>query len=88
MAYKEKQLEDDTGGVAEMRKLILFNSSHMWDDVVEQLIKATGYDPVHCEQIAVIAHTKGKAVVKSGDLEELSEVNSVLKEINLITVIE
>lgn len=69
-------------------KLILFNSGHVWDEVILQLKKATGYDIIHCEQIATIAHTKGKAVVKSGEIEELSMINNVLREIRLITSIE
>lgn len=88
MNTKGRQQEEFDGSVAEMRRLLLFNSSHTWDEVIEQLLKATGYDPIHCEQIAMIAHTKGKAVVKSGDLDELSGINSVLKEINLVTAIE
>jgi hypothetical protein len=43
---------------------------------------------VHCEQIAVIAHTTGKAVVKSGEYSELSKIDSVLKEISLVTEIQ
>jgi len=74
--------------VTELRKLVLFNSAHVWDDVVIQLEKATGFDSVHCEQIAIIAHTKGKAVVKSGEGYELEKINCVLKEINLVTSIE
>ncbi len=73
---------------AELRKLILFNSGHTWDDVILQIQKATGYDLVHSEQIATIAHTKGKAVVKSGDLDELDVINKILREIKLITKIE
>lgn len=88
MSIKTKEYEDFDGSVAEMRKLLLFNSTHTWDEVIEQLMKATGYDGIHCEQIAMIAHTKGKAVVKSGDYEELSDINVVLKEISLITAIE
>ncbi len=71
-----------------IRKLILFNSTHFWDDVVLQLQKATGFDIIRCEQIAIIAHTKGKAVVKSGEIEELTRINNILKEINLVTCIE
>ncbi len=82
----QKETSDNT--VSELRKLILYNSNHLWEDVIQQLRKATGFDIVHCEQIAVFAHTKGKAVVKSGTLEELGPVNSVLREINLITEIE
>lgn len=82
----EKEINESI--VAELKKLILFNSSHIWDDVILQIQKATGFDIIHCEQIATIAHTKGKAVVKSGDISELGKINSVLKEINLITTIE
>jgi len=70
------------------KKLILFNSNHLWDDVVNQLIKATGFDILQCEQIAIIAHTKGKAVVKSGEYEELYKIETVLNEISLVTKIE
>lgn len=74
--------------ITELRKLILFNSNHFWDDVVYQLEKATGFDLIHCEQIAIIAHTKGKAIVKSGEVDELESINNILKQINLITSIE
>lgn len=84
--YSEKKNTESTDTFP--RKLILYNSNHTWDDVLNQLELATGYDMLHCEQIAIIAHTKGKAVVKSGDMDELEPVNSVLKEIRLITEIE
>jgi ATP-dependent Clp protease adapter protein ClpS len=81
----EKSITEDE--VPVLRKLFLFNSMHFWDDVVIQLQKATGFDILHCEQIAMIAHTKGKAVVKSGDYGELKTIEEVLKEINLVTKI-
>lgn len=83
--------EKDTSGKTEIQepgKLILFNSTHTWDDVIIQLEKATGYDLLPCEQIALIAHTKGKATVKTGERSELRTIENVLKEISLITVIE
>ena len=82
---KETDFEDLN---TELRKLILYNSGHLWDDVINQLKAATGYDVLHCEQIAVIAHTKGKAVGKSGELTELEPINNILKQIKLITGIE
>ena len=82
----EKELFRDS--TSELRKLILFNSHHTWDDVILQIQKATGFDIVHSEQIATIAHTKGKAVVKSGDVDELEPINIILREINLVTSIE
>jgi ATP-dependent Clp protease adaptor protein ClpS len=70
-----------------IHQLVLYNSNHLWEDVIRQLQKATNYDIVHCEQIAVIAHTKGKATVKSGNYKELTGIDNVLKEIFLITEI-
>ncbi|MFZ1323308.1 MAG: hypothetical protein WAT71_17265 [Ignavibacteria bacterium] len=84
--YKEKIISYDESEV--LHKLIIFNSSHIWDDVIIQLQKGTGFDIIQCEQIAIIAHTKGKAVVCSGDIPKLNSVNSVLKEIQLVTEIE
>ena len=88
MDIKEKSSETTDTDSTITRKLVLFNSNHLWDDVVNQLMKATGFDILHCEQIAIIAHTKGRAVVKSGDYDELARINGVLKEINLVTKIE
>jgi len=88
MNTKISEFSEHKNTITELRKLILFNSNHFWDDVVAQLQKATGFDSLHCEQIAIIAHTKGKTVVKSGDLDELQKINLVLKEINLVTSIE
>jgi len=87
MSTKESQQNIIDDEVTLLRRLFIFNSNHLWDDVVLQLQKATGYDVQHCEQIAVIAHTTGKAVVKSGNYDELRKINDVLKEINLITKI-
>jgi ATP-dependent Clp protease adapter protein ClpS len=88
MDIEEKSSETTGIDSTLSRKLVLFNSNHLWDDVVNQLMKATGFDILHCEQIAIIAHTKGKAVVKSGDYDELARIDGVLKEINLVTKIE
>ena len=88
MSIKELEKIDTEGVTGENRKLILYNSSHFWDDVVSQLQKATGFDILQCEQIAMIAHTKGKAVVMSGELEKLSAVENILKEIKLKTEIQ
>lgn len=82
------ELPGSTDELRVLNKLILYNSNHIWEDVIHQLEKATGHNIVQCEQIATIAHTKGKATVKSGDIRELEEINSILREINLITDIE
>ena len=83
---KEEIITDDI--TTDIRKLILYNSNHFWEDVIIQLQKATHYDIIHCEQIATIAHTKGNAIVKTGNYEELVEIEKVLKEIHLVTEIK
>ncbi|MCX7833385.1 MAG: ATP-dependent Clp protease adaptor ClpS [Ignavibacteria bacterium] len=88
MQEKEKELTIHDDEVNVLRRLILFNSNHFWNDVVRQLRKATGFDWEHCEQITAIAHYSGKAVVKSGEYAELKKIDDVLKEIGLITKIE
>jgi len=88
MSTKEKESVTSDIESTDIRKLILYNSEHLWDQVIYQLQKATGFDILQCEQIAIIAHTKGKAVVKSGEYAELSGINSVLQEIHLITEIK
>ncbi len=88
MSTKEQEKNITSDETPVIRRLILFNSDHYWNDVVLQLMKATKYDILQCEQIAIIAHTSGKAVVKSGDMSELIPIDNVLKEINLVTKIE
>jgi len=88
MGIKELEKEIHFGDSDVLHRLILFNSNHIYDDVIHQLEKATGFDIIQCEQIAIIAHTKGKATVKSGEMDELNKINMVLKEISLVTEIE
>jgi len=88
MDVKEKisiKIEDI---ISDTYQLILYNSNHLWEDVIVQLQKATRYDIIHCEQIATIAHTKGQATVKTGKYEELIGIDGILKEIHLITEIK
>lgn len=87
MDVKELEKIDKNVLGGDQKSLILFNSGHYWDEVVNQLKKATGFDILQCEQIAMIAHTKGKAVVLSGDVNKLLPVDNVLKEIGLVTEI-
>jgi len=69
--------------------LILFNDSHHdFDEVINQLMKATGYGYDKAESITVEAHNKGRAVVLSGSLNECISAQSVLEEIALRTSIE
>ena len=69
--------------------LILFNDSHhSFDEVTEQVIKATGYGYERSEAITMEAHIKGRAVVLTGDLNICVKAQHVLEEISLRTSIE
>ena len=91
MSTKALELESptDIDTTTESFTLILFNDNyHNFEEVIDQVIKATGYGYDKAEKITMEVHTKGKAAVISGDLHICLKVQSVLEEINLRTTIE
>jgi len=69
--------------------VILYNDDvHTFDEVINQLVKATGCSTAEAEKMAWTVHTKGKANVFEGPFEECFEVQSILREIELITEIK
>lgn len=69
--------------------LVLFNdSSHDFEEVINQVMKATGFGHDRAEAITMQAHNTGRAVVLSGAIEECLKAQIVLEEIQLRTTIE
>ena len=69
--------------------LILFNDAHHdFEEVIEQVMKATGFSYDRAEAITMEAHNKGRAAVIQGELERCLKAQAVLEEINLKTSIE
>ena len=69
--------------------VILYNDEiHTFDEVIMQLIKATGCSSEQAKAFAIQAHLKGKARVYEGTFEDCFRVQGVLREIQLITEIE
>jgi ATP-dependent Clp protease adaptor protein ClpS len=69
--------------------LILFNDSyHEFEEVINQVMKATGFTYEKSEVITLEAHIKGRAVVLSGNLTRCLSVQAVLEEIALKTALE
>ena len=69
--------------------LILFNDSHHeFDEVINQVMLATGYGYDKAESITVEAHNKGRAAVLAGELNKCMSAQSILEEIALRTSIE
>lgn len=84
----EKEEDIDTA-VQQPAKVILFNDEvHTFDEVIGQIIKATGYDLAKAESITWEVHSAGKAVVYEGEITRCVEVSRVLEEIELMTQIE
>ena len=70
-------------------RVILYNDEiHTFEDVIRQLIKATGCSTARAEKHAWTVHTKGKDNVFEGAFEECFRVQGVLREIQLVTEIE
>ena len=70
-------------------RVILYNDEiHTFDEVIFQLIKATGCAVEHAEKLAWQVHTTGKAMAYEGSFEECFRVQGVLREIQLVTEIE
>lgn len=69
-------------------RVILFDDEiHTFDEVIEQLIKATGCSLAKARELTNKVHSDGKAVVFEGDFVECLQVDGVLKEIQLVTEI-
>ncbi len=84
-----QQDSDEDVAEQEPAKVILFNDEvHTFDEVIEQLIKATHCTGEKAEALAWEVHTRGKAVVFSGELRRCMEVSGILEEIDLMTQIE
>lgn len=67
-------------------RVLLFNDEvHTFDEVIGQIIKATGCSVSRAEQLTWQVHNEGKAQVFEGTIDACLEVEIVLSEINLIT---
>lgn len=75
--------------VIEPWNVILLNDDwHTFDEVIAQLIKATGCSPQKALEIALEAHNNGEAICFTGHRERCEHVASVLEEIDLGVRIE
>jgi len=85
----EQPEQDDEVLTQDPARVILFNDEiHTFDEVIAQLIKATGCSAGKAEALAMEVHTNGKAVVFSGEMVRCVEVSGILEEIRLMTQIE
>jgi len=82
-----KNIFKDTGNNSS--KLILHNDNYnRFDYVVFTLMEECNYDREQAEQCTLIAHLKGKCVIKTGNLKELKLISRRLSIKGLNTTIE
>jgi hypothetical protein len=70
-------------------KVILYNDEeHTFDEVISQLMKATGCSMGRAQELAFEVDGRGLACVFEGDMGDCLQVSSILEEIALHTQIE
>lgn len=92
MAILNPHIEEDIlegTKTQEPAKAVLFNDEvHTFEEVITQIIKATGCDQAKAESLTWEVHHTGKAIVYSGELVKCLQVTSILEEIELMTHVE
>ena len=75
--------------LSEPWRVILFNDEiHTFEEVIYQVVKATGCSLAEAEQHAWRAHFQGKTAVYDGGMDSCLKVQGVLREIALVTEIQ
>lgn len=70
-------------------KLIMYNDDvNSFETVITALNKCLGYPPNQAEQLAVIAHHRGRAILKEGTMEELLDPMIALTSENITVEIQ
>ena len=85
----EEIISGTDNGLSNAAKVILFNDEwHTFDEVINQIRKATNCSSEKAEALTWEVHSKGKAIVFEGDFLECLRVSGILEEISLHTQIE
>jgi len=67
-------------------RIILFNDEwHTFEEVIEQIILATGYRIAKAETMTWEVHTCGRSTIYTGNFYRCLEISSILEDINLST---
>lgn len=71
------------------KKLILLNDNkNSFQMVILALYIVMGFDEIQAENLSIIVHNKGKAVIKTGEYLKLKDYYEKLKEFGLTLKIE
>ncbi len=82
-------VDDEDVEVQGPARVLLFNDEvHTFEEVIGQIIKATGCSQSKAEALTWEVHSSGKAMVYEGPMPDCIRVSGVLEEIALMTQIE
>lgn len=85
----ELLLEEAPTDMDDLARLVVYNDDvNTFDWVIECFIEVLGHTFEQSEQLALIIHFKGKAIVKTADYEYLKPRKDALVERGLSAVIE
>jgi ATP-dependent Clp protease adaptor protein ClpS len=84
----ETLFAEETAVLLPSRVLLYNDEIHTFDEVILQLMKATGCTMMEAEGFAFEVDSRGLACVYEGEMGECLRVSSVLEEIALHTEIE
>lgn len=74
---------------SEIAQLIVYNDDHnSFDWVISTFVEVLGHSAEQSEQLALIIHLKGRAIVKTASYEELKPLKESLIERGLSAEIE
>lgn len=75
--------------LTDTKKIVIYNDDvNTFDHVIECLIDICKHDAIQAEQLTVLIHYKGKAIVKEGEFEKLEPMCTALANKGLSAVIE
>ena len=82
--------KDQTRSTADIpAQIVLYDDEwHTFEEVIEQIMMATGYRSARAEMLTWEVHTRGKSTIYSGELSKCLYISGILEEINLGTEVQ
>lgn len=89
LELEEVQLAEELTDIGNLSELIVFNDDfNTFDWVIESFIKVCNHSYTQAEQLSLMVHFKGKAIVKTGEYDKLKPMKDTLIERGLSAAIE
>jgi hypothetical protein len=63
----------------EMQLVMYDSDKHVYDDFIDAIYIATGYDELQCEQLTLMINSKGFATIKVGHIDELKPMAETIQ---------